>query len=123
MQDAKFLFFRGDGYHAYCAEVLIWDAATSPDKRRRAGTLVLRLDGRPKMLLMKRVSSLMGLGENETTGGIARGVKKFLELLDVEYLDDAGDIEFNEIQEFLELRCHAHSMVDLVTRFHLPYDR
>ena len=123
MEVAKVPSFLGEEMRAFRAEVLICDAAASLDKRRRAGALVLRLDGQPKMLLMQRASSVLGFEENGATGGVARGVKRFFELLDVGHLAGAGDIEVKEIQEFLRIRRLVHSLAAFITRFHLAFDK
>ena len=64
---------------------------------------------------MQRAGSVIGLEENETTAGIALVVTLFLETLDVEDFESAGDMEFNKIQEFLRMILSPDSLWPLTS--------
>ena len=123
MEVAKVPSFQWEGYNTYRAGVLILDAATSLGKKRRAGALILQLEGQSTMLLAQMAGSAPGLEGSGATGGRARGARKFLEILDLEYLEDAGGFESKEIRESLEIRRHGHFVADFVTRVHLAFDK
>ena len=81
-------------------------------KKRRAGALILKLRGQPKMLLMQRAGSGIGLEGNKTAGGIGRGRHW-----------DAGNVEFKEFHGFPRIRRHGRSMAGFIPRFRLAFDK
>ena len=100
MEVLKTPAFDGENYSRNWAEVLIWNAVTSPEKRRRAGALILKLGGQPKQLfLQKSASPLAAAGKNEA-GVIANCAKKFSGILESEYLEDSADLENQDINSF-----------------------
>ena len=73
--------FGGENYSQCKAEVLLCNAITSLEERRRAGALILKLEGQPKQQLLQKAAFLLTVEENNDAGGKASSVKRFLGIL------------------------------------------
>ena len=77
-------------YEQYRLSVTLWEQVTSLPNAKRAPALILKLSGAPEKMTQQHVSKIMCIKDEGGDQAMSKRVKRFLELMDDEYRDDAG---------------------------------
>ena len=78
-------------YEQYRLAVTLREQVTSLPKAKRAPALILKLSGAPEKMMQQHVTKIMSIEDEGDDQAMSRRVKRFLELLDDEYEEDAAD--------------------------------
>ena len=107
-----------DSYLLFKKEVKLWEAITSVEVKKRAGTIVLNLPGKAKSVILDKVP-FNELADSVTAGNVTKsGVDRLLEELDHIYLEDVEKEKFNAYDSFRKLkRNKSQTMSDFMIEF------
>ena len=107
-----------DSYLLFKMEVKLWEAITSVEVKKRAGTIVLNLPGKAKSVILDKVP-FNELADGVTAGNVTKsGVDRLLEELDHIYLEDVEKEKFNAYDSFRKLkRNKSQTMSDFMIEF------
>ena len=78
-------------YEQYRQSVTLWEQVTSLHKAKRAPALILKLSGAPEKMMQRNISKIAGIKDEGDDHAMSKRAKRFLELMDDEYGEDAGD--------------------------------
>ena len=107
-----------DSYLLFKKEVNLWEAITSVEVKKQAGTIVLNLPGKAKSVILDKVP-FNELADGVTAGNVTKlGVDHLLEELDHIYLEDVEKDKFNAYDSFRKLkRNKSKTMSDFMIEF------
>ena len=78
-------------YEQYRLAVSLRGQVASFPKAKRAPALILKLSGVPEKMMQQHVTEITSIKDEGDDQAMSRRVKRFLELLDDEYKEDAAD--------------------------------
>ena len=78
-------------YEQYRLAVTLREQVTSLPKAKRAPALILKLSGAPEKMAQQHVTKITSIKDEGGDQAMSRREKRFLELLDDEYKEDASD--------------------------------
>ena len=91
-------------YEQYRLSVTLWEQETSLPEAKRAPSLILKLGGVPEKIAQRHVSKIMGIKDEGDDQAMSKRAKRFLELTDDEYREDAGDTAYENVISFMHIR-------------------
>ena len=118
--------FNGNNYEEFRSQVLLWDQSTNMRKEQRCALLLLKLKGPIHQHMLAKQDIFMNAAQcwwDWPTIRYSPGVKKFIEIMDVECRKCQTEIEFKDIIAFMRIRRHEHSLVEYILRFNMAKEK
>ena len=91
-------------YEQYRQSVALREQVTSLRKAKRAPALILKWSGVPDKMTQQKISKIPGVKDEGDDDAMSKRVKRFLELMDEEQREDAGDTAYENVIAFMQIR-------------------